>query len=205
MKKPYFTKLKEQPLLGKWNEAERTEFSHWIIDTLAVREMLERNTTNVIQAYLDRLRAHFFPMVKYPDKVKDYELPSKEQMKQLLYDNDIGYKTLEGKTFIRRYYLLPQLTFPLETVATTISSDKKKLREVLDKEHSLLDEMRMAGFDEQSIPELQEQLREYISSVQPDAIVGSEGLGRSGSSGAHSRCRRSIRSYSSSQSQRSSS
>ena len=179
----YFSKLKEQPLLGKWNEAERTEFSHWIIDTLAVREMLERNTTNVIQAYLDRLRAHFFPMVKYPDKVKDYELPSQEQMRQLLYDNDIGYKTLEGKTFIRRYYLLPQLTFPLETVATTISSDKKRLREVLDKEHSLLDEMRMAGFDEQSIPELQDQLREYISSVQPDAIVGSEGLGRSSGGG----------------------
>ena len=48
----YFTKLKDQPLLGKWVEAERTEFSHWIIDTLAVREMLERNTTSVIQSYL---------------------------------------------------------------------------------------------------------------------------------------------------------
>jgi hypothetical protein len=176
----YFAKLKKQPLLGKWNEAERTEFSHWIIDTLAVREMLERNTTSVIQSYLDQLRAHFFPMVKYPDRVGSYELPSRDQVKQLLYDNDVGYKTQEGKMFIRRYYLLPQLTFPLETVATTISSDKRRLREALDKENSLLDEMRSAGFDEQSIPELQEQLREYISAVQPDPIVGLGEGGRGG-------------------------
>ena len=76
-------------------------------------------------------------MVKYPDKVKAYNLPSIDQMKQLLYDNDIGYKTQEDKMFIRRYYLLPQLTFPLETMATTISSDKNRLRQALDKEHSL--------------------------------------------------------------------
>ena len=37
--------------------------------------------------------------------------------------------------------------------------------------------MRSAGFDEQNIVELQEQLREYISSVQPDPLVrGEEGL-----------------------------
>ena len=189
----YFEKLKVQPLLGKWNEAERTAFSHWIIDTLAIREVLERNTTSVIQSYLDKLRAHFFPMVKYPEKAASYALPSKEGAKQLLYDHDIGYKTQGGKTFIRRYYLLPQLCFPVETVATTISSDKKKLRSVMDGgeegEKSLLGEMRSAGFDEQSIPQLQELLREYITSVQPEPLLGKEHgsmgakSGRSGSSG----------------------
>jgi hypothetical protein len=53
-------------------------------------------------------------MVRYQNK--NYQLPSVEEFKQLLYDNDIGYKTHEGKLYVRRFYLIPTLLFPNETI-----------------------------------------------------------------------------------------
>ena len=82
----YFEKLKVNPVLSKWGDDDRTKFSHWIIDTLAIREMLDKNTTSTIQVYLDKLRAQFFPMIKYPLRASEYSLPSSvDEVKKLLY------------------------------------------------------------------------------------------------------------------------
>ena len=182
----YFEKLKGSPVLSKWAEAERTEFSHWIIDTLAVREMLDKNTTSTIQLYLDKLRAQFFPMIKYPLKASEYSLPPVEELKQVLYSNDVGYKKNEGQLYIRRYYLLPQLLFPVETIATAITSDKGKMRSLSLASRdagaaTLLEEIRSAGFDEASVPQLERQLQEYIS-----GSIGSIGGGRDHTGGENS-------------------
>lgn len=176
----YFEKLKGSPVLSKWSEMERTEFSHWIIDTLAVREMLDKNTTSTIQLYLDKLRAQFFPMIKYPLKASEYSLPPLEELKGVLYSNDVGYKKSEGQLFIRRYYLLPQLLFPVETIATAITADKSKMRSLASGEagaSSLLEEIRSAGFDEASAPQLEQQLQEYISGSVGASSLGSVGGG----------------------------
>jgi hypothetical protein len=178
----YFDKLRESPVLSKWSEPERTEFSHWIIDTLAVREMLDKNTTSTIQHYLDKLRAQFFPMIKYPEKALEYTLPALDGLKQTLYSNDIGYKKLEGQLFVKRFYLLPQLLFPVETFASAITADKAKLKSLVTGSgtFNLLDEMKSAGFDEQSIPQLEQQLQEYISRGGPGsgAVPGAVGGGK---------------------------
>ena len=60
---------------------------------------------------------------------------------------------------------MPQLLFPVETIATAITADKSKMRSLAGGEASstLLEEIRSAGFDEASAPQLERQLQEYIS------------------------------------------
>ena len=70
-----FEKAKNEPLLGRWNARDRQEFSRWITDTLAIREIVEKRETAVVQRYLDDLRAQFFPMVRYPDRAYTFDLP----------------------------------------------------------------------------------------------------------------------------------
>jgi hypothetical protein len=60
----------------------------------------------------------------YADRVSAFELPSLEEIKAILYANDVGYKSEEGKLFIRRHYKLPMLLFPKETFTTTILADE---------------------------------------------------------------------------------
>lgn len=71
----YFEKARSEPLLGRWNIRDRQNFSRWITDTLAIREIVERSLTSVVQRYLDDLRAQFFPMVRYPDRAQSFTLP----------------------------------------------------------------------------------------------------------------------------------
>lgn len=71
----YFQKAQAEPLLGRWNIRDRQNFSRWITDTLALREIVERSLTSVVQRYLDDLRAQFFPMVRYPDRASTFSLP----------------------------------------------------------------------------------------------------------------------------------
>ena len=72
----YFQRAQEEPLLGRWNIRDRQNFSRWITDTLAIREIVERSLTSVVQRYLDDLRAQFFPMIRYPDRAQTFNLPS---------------------------------------------------------------------------------------------------------------------------------
>ena len=80
-----------------------------------------------LQRYLDCLRAQFFPMIQFPNRANEFILPSITNLKSLLYNNDIGYKTVDEKCYVRRYYRLPALLFPLETVATSVLLDKEKV------------------------------------------------------------------------------
>jgi hypothetical protein len=81
----FFEKLKAEPLLGRWNIADRQHLSSWITDTLALREIIEKRPTPVVQRYLDDLRAHFFPMVRYPDRARSFELPSAGKSEHYIY------------------------------------------------------------------------------------------------------------------------
>jgi hypothetical protein len=71
----FFEKLREEPLLGRWNIRDRQNLSRWVTDTLALREIVESHASQVVQQYLDDLRAQFFPMVRYPDRAMSFTLP----------------------------------------------------------------------------------------------------------------------------------
>ena len=162
----FFRKLKEQPLLARWDEAEREALSHWIIDTLALREVLERRTSSAIQRYLDALRGQFFPMVRYPERAASFSLPAEKELKALLYSNDVGYKREDGRLYIRRAYRLPQLLFPQETLTTALlTTQQQRLPGLLNNDSSLLAEMQRVGLDEATLPELQRQLQEYTTAL----------------------------------------
>ena len=198
----YFEKLKEEPLLGRWSEEDRVELSHWIIDTLAYRYGLRFSDANHIQSYLDQLRAHFFPMVRYPKRAAEFHLPSEEEIRRILYNNNVGYHKKgvdvaeplptpvaesdnengdekeevleaapilvgEGKLYVKRFYKIPQLLFPKETLTTTLTADSQRLKTVLSEENGLLNEIARAGHSENAFPELENELRDFMSSTQP--------------------------------------
>lgn len=173
----YFSRLREQPMLGRWSDGDREGLSRWIVDCLALREVLERSPSSVIQRYLDALRAQFFPMVRYPARAASFSLPSVQECRQLLYDNDVGYKQVEGKMYVRRAYRLPRLLFPKETLTTALLTDQEKLRAVIRDEGSLLSEISRAGLDEATLPELQQQLRELTQNAAGEGQGGAAGSG----------------------------
>jgi len=162
----WFNKLKLQPLLIKWSELDREGLSRWIIDVLAYREVLEKSSNEDLQKYLDDLRAHFFPMVKYPEKSHTFNVPKLNDMKAILYNNDIGYKTITSKLYIKRFYKLPVLLFPTETFTTSMLTNQERLRSLLNEENGLLQEMQNAGLDEAALPELQRQLNQYLTNYK---------------------------------------
>lgn len=123
----FFQKLKIMPLLSQWTAFDRQTFSKWIIATISFRQSLEdrRYTQDNIQIYVDCMRAQFFPMIPYPDRVDEFNLPSLKEIKQLLYDNDIGYKQMHGKFYIKRFYKLPSLLFKRETLLTSLVMNRQ--------------------------------------------------------------------------------
>jgi hypothetical protein len=111
----YFNKLKKEPKLMNWSENDRSTFFRWIVNTLAVRDVLKNSSPSRVQHYLEDIRSKFFPMVKYPEKVDSYNLPELQDLKAALYKNDIGYRKQNDKLYIRRFYRIPALLFPEET------------------------------------------------------------------------------------------
>lgn len=78
-------------------------------------------------------------MVRYTNMT--FTLPSVEEFKQLLYDNDIGYQTTpEGKLYVRRFYLIPQLLFSRDIIDTKVVRGTDRQQEAAE----LLKDMRGA-------------------------------------------------------------
>jgi hypothetical protein len=115
----YFDKVKSQPNLTTWNESDRSTFFRWIVNTLALREVLKNSASVRVQSYLEDLRNKFFPMIKYPERT--YDLPDIAGLKALLYANEVGYKKQNNKFYIKRFYRLPSLLFPEETAEPVAS------------------------------------------------------------------------------------
>lgn len=171
----FFERLRKEPLLGRWSAQDKDKLSRWIVETLAIREVVEKSSSSAVQRYLDSLRAHFFPMVRFPARAESLELPSAAALKALLYAHDVGYKSQEDKLFVRRFYRLPQLLFPKETLTSSIVTDQDKLSRLVDDESSLLSEISRAGLDAAALPELQRQLKEYNLSKDDSLLVRDSG------------------------------
>lgn len=167
--KNYFELLRETPLLARWEPSARMQFSHWIIETLALKRVLKKSDPRFVQHYLDQMRAQFFPMVRYPTRAAEFKLPSYDEFRRTLYNADIGYKREEGKLYIRRFYRIPQLFFPKETLTTALTADHAKLKEVLDA-GTLESEILRAGVGGENLSALEQELREYMTNRQPNTL-----------------------------------
>jgi hypothetical protein len=109
----YFEKVAGNPNLTTWSESDRSTFFRWIVNTLALREVLKNSASVRVQSYLEDLRNKFFPMIKHPERT--YALPDIQGLKAVLYKNEVGYKKQNDKLYVRRFYRLPALLFPEET------------------------------------------------------------------------------------------
>jgi hypothetical protein len=121
----FFNMCKEEPLLARWDPEVREQFSRWIVDTLAVESVMVRFDKNrdAMRRYLDSVRAQYFPMIKYTDQAENLKVPDAQEMKKLLFSNDIGYKTEGGKLYVRRFYRIPMLLYPKITMKMSLGSD----------------------------------------------------------------------------------
>mmetsp|Transcript_493 Transcript_493/g.660 ORF Transcript_493/g.660 Transcript_493/m.660 type:complete len:646 (+) Transcript_493:105-2042(+) len=202
----WFAKLKEQPDIRQWSAQECEALSAWIVDTLAMREAVEKYPNHKVQSYLDSLKIQFFPVLRFPERADEFSTPTVAEMKKLLYEHKIGYKQVEAvstasvlavegegnagednkmKVFVKRFYRLPGLLFPKETFMAAMMADRTKLRELTENEDSdaaLLNEMMNAGVDEASLDELKAQLQEYVAKAgigMPDyaGLTGHSGVG----------------------------
>jgi hypothetical protein len=121
----FFEALKAQPNLLKWSKADCEALSAWIVDTLAMREVVERAPNHKVQTYLDALKAQFFPMLR--QEAGALSTPTVDFIRRLLYENQVGYRAEEGKVFVKRFYKLPALLFPKETFTAALMADRAKL------------------------------------------------------------------------------
>lgn len=160
----FFEKCRQQPDLMKWDLEEKDTFSAWIISTLGLKEVLDKQPNYVVKRYLDDMRAQFFPMVRYPSKTEEYETYTLADIKALLYHNDIGYKRQGEKQqlYVQRYYKIPALLFPKELFTTKMLADETHMNDIMSEEYGLLREITNAGLDESSLPEIKEQLELYL-------------------------------------------
>lgn len=135
----YYKMMKAQPDLNKWTTTDRSHFTKWINDAVASAGKLEGSASSsdrwannsddikAVQKYLETLRHQFFPMLASPKKAAQLPTLTVESLKRTLYESDIGYKVQDGKVFVRRFYRIPALLFPEETLAAALAGDTDKL------------------------------------------------------------------------------
>lgn len=173
----YLKKARELPYLSRWSERDRENLSRWILDTLAAREVLESNNTQRIQAYLDNLRGVFFPMLRFPLSAIEFRIPDVKTVKELLFENEIGYKRNEqGKLYVRRFYLLPRLIYPSDTLASSLLKDPNNVKNLLSEPGALAKCVESSGFENAEAGRVEHRLREHFkrgfgSSSQSSATV----------------------------------
>lgn len=150
----FFNKVKASPHLNKWELADREEFSNWIIATLAYKHTLDSKDTNAVQEYLKELRNLFFPMIRSPQLAQKCVVPSIDEFKTILYENEIGYKKdgASGQLYVKRFYRIPMVLFPQESFHTFICSDVNTLKHVLASDDNLMNKMIEYGVVPEGTP-----------------------------------------------------
>lgn len=123
----WFSKLQKEPDTNQWRLEDRSIFSNWIIDTLALQ--CELNATGKspkeVQSYLNILKYQFFPMTRPgADPAHKYEAPTVDGLREVLYDNQVGYKKQYGKVYVKRFYRIPGLLFPEDALLAAIIAEQ---------------------------------------------------------------------------------
>lgn len=169
----FFEKSIREPDFKRWAFRDKDNIGRWISETIAIHEVMDMSKSfnpdrlNIgHQQYMELLRSHFFPAFQFPDKAHRFSLPSVDDLKRILYDRDIGYKAVDGKLFIRRFYRLPSILFPEETLTTTLLRSKEKLSHALESETFLRSEMNNAGLREATVSDLRDKLQDYMTRSQ---------------------------------------
>jgi hypothetical protein len=157
----YYNALREKPNYHvDWKFEDKERFEQWFADTLLYQSILESEDLRAINQYTESTRASFFPMLAFPKRIASLPSLSMDSVKALLYQNEIGYKKDEGKTFVKRFYRLPYLLFPREVFCNNLSLRKDLLKLALSDTNVLKEQIKEAGLDIAQLYDIQKQLEE---------------------------------------------
>lgn len=154
----FFEKLKAKPDLRHWEVADRQQLSRWIIDCVAFGSAMIGRTPTATKAYLDQLRDSFFPMIRLPFLAESMTVPSVEDVKLALYENEVGYKTMSKKTFVKRSYRIPALLFPDKVFVAQVMEDKDRFASLSDNDELLQQAMDEAGLQNFKLDDIRNML-----------------------------------------------
>jgi hypothetical protein len=114
----YYNMFHEQPITKTWKLQDKASVTNWLINCVATREMMEALEGEEVRPYLDMLKHQFFPMSFRPEKADTFEKLTVEGLRKVLYENEVGYRAEKnGKVWVRRYYKIPSLLFPVDAMA----------------------------------------------------------------------------------------
>jgi hypothetical protein len=105
---------------SRWPGKSKEKLTRWIEYAVLSKGAFARQLGFTAADNFMIAKNQFFPFFGRPvQEVDNYSLPSVEDMRKLLYKNDIGYKQdVErdtAKMFIKRFYKIPMLLFPKDT------------------------------------------------------------------------------------------
>lgn len=116
----FFNMFKEQPNPRFWKMQDRALVTNWLINCVATSDLLTSLDGDDVRSYLDVLKHQFFPMSFRPEKADSYEPLTVDSLRKALYQNDVGYLKESGKVWVRRYYKIPSLLFPVDSLAAHV-------------------------------------------------------------------------------------
>lgn len=168
----WFNKTKETTNMP---DSEHQQFKDWVLSTLAIEYEL-RGSADTQQQYLAHLIHTYFPHLRKEYNEKRFTLPDVQDLKDLLFENKVGYMKHNNKLHVRRFYRLPAILFPEETMTQTLLLDRKRLREVLQEEGELENVLAKAGIDQSKLDGIRQELEQMQLSARARPLEEIDGL-----------------------------
>lgn len=154
----FFEKLKSKPLVGRWSSSEIEKLNRWVQDTLIVKNASDRKPAAEFSRFIDEVRDSFFPMIRFPEKASSYVVPTVAEMRALLFANEIGYKSENGKLLIKRFYKIPNMLFPAETFAVSYADQINYVRHFEEDSFYLSVMLEIEGYPTSILPDVKARL-----------------------------------------------
>lgn len=113
----YFQIFEAARLSENWQDDDYEMFQNWVEQTLQFKTAIKTEKSS----YFDDVLDQFFPILALPSRIKHLKLPSIEEVRSLLYRNKIGYKSVDDQLFVKRFYMLPRLLFPIDSFCASVA------------------------------------------------------------------------------------
>ncbi len=163
--------------INSWKDTEKNEFNNWILNTLAMKEVLGECNNDEKNHYLDIVKKAYFPVLSSSDKV----MLTIDHVKSKLYENEISYKKDGNKLHVVRHYKIPAILWPSEVTKlrfheiikdAEVNERENKTKSKNDEKKEALelhDIFREASISESSRSEITSQLQKSnkTNSVPP--------------------------------------
>lgn len=152
----HFEKMRANPNVADWSDEDWYALQDWVEDTLAFTTALHAEE----DSYFEDLFDQFFPIMMLPLRAEKLKLPETDELRRLLYENQIGYKKVDDKLFVKRFYKIPQLLFPTDVFCAKLARNPLLYHKTVVSDSLLLEEMTKFGLPESKLGDVKQILKE---------------------------------------------